>query len=429
MLKRNVFRSFKRPNEKKGKKKESQVVLSFQEEKIDQQAKELTDAEKQLFQEALGKGNEGETSKACIAGQQGASNIIGQTLKKCIDLGHVFRKGNEIDLAIHHYEQALKVAHTQEDHFNATEALRGLGRIYREADENEKAIGYYEQALSSAQVGNNKMQEAEVFLGLAHAYENNKQSEIAIKKYTTAKEIANEANCKWEEIEACRGLGLAFSDLGDFKTAMQYFHEALDIAPKKGYEKNLQLIYLDLAHTYKSNGEYEKAIKNYKKAEEILALTSNSEFNEMSLYLGLGNCLTKIGHIKEGEEYFTKAEKVAEKKWNILPAVLHVMNHPYQADCETVDQTPIEEGDVKVKETVKEKKNIKGQDNVKEPENVDKGQNVNEEVSFQQNTFPLNGSDESNHNEEHEKATESTTVAAGSFRSLGSIIISRRCIS
>ena len=78
-MKRNVFRSFKRPNEKKGKKKESQMVLSFQEERIDQQPKELTDAEKQLFQEAFGKGNEGETSKACIAGQQGASNIIGQT--------------------------------------------------------------------------------------------------------------------------------------------------------------------------------------------------------------------------------------------------------------------------------------------------------------------------------------------------------------
>ena len=389
MIKRNLFGSFKRTNEKKGKKEESQMVLSFQEEKIDQQPKGLTDAEKQLLQEALEKGNEGETSKACIEGQQGASNIIDPTPKKFIDLGHVFRKGDEKDLAIDHYEKALKIAHKQEDHFNETEALRGLGRIYREADENEKAIGYYEQALSSAQVRKNNMQEAEVFLGLAHAYENSKQSKIAIEKYKKAQEIAKEGNCKWEETEACRGLGKAFSDLGDFETAQQYFHEALDVAPKKSYKKNLPLIHLGLAHTYKSNGEYEKAIENYKKAEEILAFKSNSEFKEMSVYLGMGNCLIKIGRTKEGEEYLAKAEKTAEKKWNILPAVLHVMNHPHEADMKTDDQTPIEEGDVEEKETVKEKKNIEGEENVKEPENVDKGQNVNEEVSF--HTFPLNG--------------------------------------
>ena len=93
----------------------------------------------------------------------------------------------------------------------------------------------------------------------------------------------------------------------------------------------------------------------------MLAEGSDNVWEEMSAYLGLGYCLIKMDKIKEGEEYFVKAEKTAEKKWDILPVVLHTMNHPSLTDVVTTDQTPEEE------------------------------ENNKKEESHQQKTFPLNG--------------------------------------
>ena len=309
------------------------------------------------------------------------STIVGQTSKSCITLGDVCRKGGDKEDAIYCYEKAVEIAHKQKDHVCETEALRLLGRTYREAGENEKAIACYEKALPKT---GNKQQEAEVFLGLAHVYEGNGQHKIAIEKYTKAEEIAKKHNCKWEETEACRSLGKVYSDLGDIKTAQKYFHKALDIAPKESYKENKPLIYLGLAHTYRSNGEYEKAIESYKEAEKMLTQESERVFEEMSIYQGLGHCLKQIGRIKEGEEYLEKAEKTAEKKWDILPAVLRVMNHPKLCDNTTIDHTPKKEVSIKEEENIKDEEE---EENVKEEYNIEEQENVKEEKSYQQPTF------------------------------------------
>ena len=272
--------------------------------------------DRSLTERTQGKAREGERRKSSTSGE------IGLTPKSCVLLANKYRTNGETKDAIRFYKKTLEFSQNQNE-ICRTEALIGLGHVYRDLGKKEKSISYYKEAKPLARSGSSRKQLSEVYLGIAEAYENNEEYEPAIKNYKKSRETAEKHDYWQVKKEACLGLERTFKKIGDPETAKQYSTEASNTGRSSFMRK--PEFFLDMADRYKRNFEIHKAIKAYEKAVQS-AEGDHNMFKKMLAYLGMGDCFKILRQIEKAREYFEKAEKTVEKQWDILSAILKIMN-------------------------------------------------------------------------------------------------------
>ncbi|XP_028405306.1 tetratricopeptide repeat protein 28-like [Dendronephthya gigantea] len=255
---------------------------------------------------------------------------LGLTPQACVSNANELRISGEYKDAIRFYIKALKIlTQSQTNTSCRTEALIGLGHTYRDVGKKEKAISCFEEAMPLARSGSSRKQLSEVLLGFAKVYENNKEYEQAIEKYKRARETAIKHDFWPAKDEACLALERIFKQIGDYETAKQYLSEVSNTCRssfkrKPGSREKGPRDFLDLGDRCKRYGEFQRAIAAYEKAVKS-AQRDQNEFKTIA-YQKIGYCYKKLNEIDKARKYFEKGEKTAEEQWEILPAVMKVMN-------------------------------------------------------------------------------------------------------
>jgi len=155
------------------------------------------------------------------------------------NLGLMYQNNGKIDIALHFYEQSLKIK--PDNPF----ALCNIGKLKHESGDIDEAIKYYELSLRSK----NDTPEAWNNLGLALHRKNRLMD--AITCYETALSIRSEYS------DALNNMGFAYEKLRKPDDAITFYKRAINIDP------NSANAHTNMAISYLLMGNYEDGLKEY----------------------------------------------------------------------------------------------------------------------------------------------------------------------
>lgn len=167
-----------------------------------------------------------------------------QSSRVYYNLGNEYRRIGDYEKAILAYNKATKINPRDAD------VYYNLGMTYSDLGENEKAIEQYKATIEI----NPSYDKA--YYNIGNLYYQLGDVEQALEYYKKVIKI-NPLHVK-----AYNNLGVTYNRLGDKIRAEATFKKAIEIDPGKG------ISYCNLAIFYFGKGEYDKAVKNYKIAEE-----------------------------------------------------------------------------------------------------------------------------------------------------------------
>jgi len=237
-------------------------------------------------------------------------------------LGRIYAYYGEAEKAIEYYEQSLKYSSSDDDM-----TLMNLGRLYRHVKEYDRAVSYYKRVLKR----NKKDYYAN--LELADVYRDALKYKKAIKYNKIGIEINNQRNLQGTNHTLYNKVAGFYSKLGDFEKAVKFYKKVIDVNPEHylGYY-NLGVVYHDK--------DLKEAIKWYKKALELnstapqynlgnayldlekykKAIRSYKRYLETygendQAYVNMGIAYSKLERYKKGFECYYKALELNPKRF------------------------------------------------------------------------------------------------------------------
>jgi len=163
------------------------------------------------------------------------NDLIGSTT---VNIGEVYTKkydevdtvGNvrrmDLDSALFYLEKSLKAyEHTADLPY----ALFDIGKVYMRRKEYDLAIKYQTEGYDVAKKLNAQNDIAITLTGLAQAYEAKGLTELALAKYKEAEPIAEEIQANERLKDIFSGLSQVYSQLGDYHNAFKYQNRLIHI--------------------------------------------------------------------------------------------------------------------------------------------------------------------------------------------------------
>jgi tetratricopeptide (TPR) repeat protein len=229
------------------------------------------------------------------------------------NLGDVLHKAGDVQEAIGHYEQALRLKPDYaEVHYN-------LGNVLNESGRNAEAIGHYQQALRIrpryAEAQNNwgnalrqmgrpadaiahyeqalrlKPDYAEVHFNLGNVLHQAGRNEEAITHYEQALRINPNLTA------AHYNLGNALFQAGRSEDAIRHYEQVLRNNP------DLAAVHYNLGNVFFQTGKLEDAIRHYKEALRI-------DPGDADVWFNLGLVLTQAGRTQEAVRSYEQAVRL-----------------------------------------------------------------------------------------------------------------------
>ncbi|WP_424283034.1 tetratricopeptide repeat-containing sensor histidine kinase [Eudoraea sp.] len=179
----------------------------------------------------------------------------------------------------------------------ASYALNKLGVSYRDYALYSKAIKLHEMALEAAKVNDNKEFQIYSLTMLSTVY---RQTEA----------IPSALDCAQKVIDLAQSLE----------------------QPDENIKRNLNLSLSSIAHIYRTLGQYDLAIANFKKSIALEAELDNSYGLAMN-YMGIAECLEAQSKLEESLQNYEKSkvfnEKVGSKRINVMSnlGIAHIYVH------------------------------------------------------------------------------------------------------
>jgi tetratricopeptide (TPR) repeat protein len=115
---------------------------------------------------------------------------------------------------------------------------------------------------------------------------------------------------KLGEAVALTDIGYDYRSFGNFTKGLEYSLKAVATAEETGNEGLITLTKAHLAHNYKDQGNYRKAITLYQQCE-ALAIKLNNNFNRMSCYLNLAQVYLAMNKLDSAFIYSHRAYELS----------------------------------------------------------------------------------------------------------------------
>ncbi len=224
-------------------------------------------------------------------------------------LGRALLADNKHDLALPHFENALRLSREAQMQRVEATSLRSFGKVSEEVGELTAAHAYYRQALDLHQ-------STEHNLGKALALQNLGDISRAKGNYMAAQTYLLDALHEFQEIGHRQGegnslihLGINRIDLGDYHRARQYLVRGLILMRKIGDRKGecLALSYLGIVALHIRDGE--TAVFHCQQAIEIAQETADHYLLGLS-YLLLGRVFINQQQLAKAETAFAQSHQL-----------------------------------------------------------------------------------------------------------------------
>jgi tetratricopeptide (TPR) repeat protein len=196
-----------------------------------------------------------------------------------LNLGTVYREKNREDLALGHYQSALRIRpDIPEVQLSVGEVLAAMGRI-------GEVVSHYENALKI------KPESAAIHSALAVALDKSGETDRAVAHFLKALEIDNDS------AEAHHGLGVTLFQQGQVDLAIEHYRKAVRI------DRDFSLAHNNLGVALMTKGEIKQAHARF-----MEAISSNSEYADP--HYALGVLYLKIGDKNSAIYHFDRALQI-----------------------------------------------------------------------------------------------------------------------
>lgn len=229
-----------------------------------------------------------------------------QVVAACTNLGLVYDRIENYDMAIKYYFKALNLYNEQIELNEAMGEFLGIislynniGNIYENKDNNETAIQYYKKGLKLALEKDDYFRQGVVYNNLGKIYLKLKRFDEAEDYLQTGLKVRERSQDKAGMAKSYYFLGAYYLDLKDYKKALEHSKKSLELGKDVGSLETQQVAASFLYQIYDSIGQHEKAYQTHKLYKKI----SDSLMNEKTI-----REMTKA----QIQFDFDKAEKISQ---------------------------------------------------------------------------------------------------------------------
>lgn len=184
---------------------------------------------------------------------------------------NIYRRQGKHGEALKIYFEALKICDKDDLESDKIMVLGNIGLVYKEQKEYSKALAYYQQVLKYHRENENKRSIGILLNNIGNIYIEQEQFSKALKAHQEALDIRKELGDLSGEASSLLNIGnIYLNAFSDYKEAMKYAKRSLETNKIVNSKEGTANAYLIIAEIYEYQREPQKAIKNGKKALEIL---------------------------------------------------------------------------------------------------------------------------------------------------------------
>lgn len=210
-------------------------------------------------------------------------------------------KGNVAE-ALRRYLMALKIRQTYGKDEDVAKSLTNIGLAYRRLGMFKSAIKYLEQAHEIVNRNELNINDASYILqNLGHIYLDQKNFKKALTIYKEALTLKEKGGDGAGTSKILKNIAQVQLQINQISNARAMLAQALKISSRIDDQKDIADIFNEMGNVEKQAGNYDIAIKHYKKAAEVYQSLSNFESKAL--------CIRKIGEIQIIKKQFTEAEE------------------------------------------------------------------------------------------------------------------------
>jgi signal transduction histidine kinase len=206
-------------------------------------------------------------------------------ISSLLNMGSIYVKEKEIDLAIKMYQEALTKARKIDKKRLINRSLSSLGSIYENQELYDSAANYYQQALALALENSYKRQTVANYNSLASVATKRKNYAEAATLYTLALDATDPQKDLYLIQYVKEGQGNLARAQQNNREAIKLYLESLSIAQSLGSSSRIMELHEMLAGFYKEIGNSEQALYHFEGynelKEQFLADENNRRVDEM----------------------------------------------------------------------------------------------------------------------------------------------------
>ena len=243
-----------------------------------------------------------------------AQGVRAKTRNALIQLGMIYRRGDDHARAITYLTEALEECRAMNDERQAADTLYHIGTVMWSDGRNREAIVYHEQAVAICErLGLTDLVAVQAYHGRGEAYAHNLEPTAAIACYNRSIELARGIGDKSYESENLMMVAYASSGsvgLGDYQNAQASFESALEIAQRADLQWHLGPTLLGLDHVRACLGRYGEAWTGLTRTLGWLESLKQTRYQVMACGF-LGHLLLDLGLDRKVVEYSERARALA----------------------------------------------------------------------------------------------------------------------
>lgn len=241
----------------------------------------------------------------------GFKNIELDKASTLCGLGSVYLNLNQSDLALVHFNEALKINLKYENKEGQAVNYKKIGRALEKVNDYDSAYYYYHKALEYFIDLNSVSGMSACFNRIGNLYLNTNNYESAKVYLESAyKTLQGTYDIKnW--LDACISLGNIYSKLGEFSNAEFYLNEGLEYSMKLNFPEYLERVYLLLSEIHKKEGKTSLALEELILSDQYAASfrEKNNVYRIMQSRLEYEKELIEAEKVSLAEQHTIQEEK------------------------------------------------------------------------------------------------------------------------
>lgn len=246
-------------------------------------------------------------------------------VRRAVELAYSFK----IDSAFNKANNSLLYFLSIDDKRGIMMAKSALGFIYTSRGNYDRGFYYCYSALELAEELDETRQIAVLNNNIAyiHIVNGNYDSAISFLMKVSTNKDKNVSDIR---AMSFLNLGIVYLVIDEYDLALDNFLLAEKIAVENYYKNILQLVYVNSAHLYLKNQEFDNAFKNYKLAIKYQTLLN--QFRPLAdSYKGLGDTFFAKNNNALAKKYYSISDSIANKYdfWDIISNINFSMAQVY----------------------------------------------------------------------------------------------------
>lgn len=235
--------------------------------------------------------------------------------KTALSLGISYQNISDYKKATVYYQEGITLAEKINDRKLLAQAYNSFGNLFALQKQYDPAAEYFEKALVKSRELNDQRKISVILSNLANIeYAKSYYS----KDYTKTNALYQEAY-KWAVLAGDTGQmigvngnwGMSLGDEGNYKQSVERLQTAIALARKINNKSDMVFLIHDLARTYFTMKDFQKAIGLYQESLQLAEEFKDKDF-ESENYYGLAISYYELGDYKPAYDYFEKYKRLED---------------------------------------------------------------------------------------------------------------------